>query len=121
MQGRDSRCADCGALIVAREGETFGLTQVYEDGELVLERYHCPACLSKRGQAKTMTTERLRERISASIGDLVLNWLVYDRKEDEEMPPGTIEHAIWDGRITIDEIVAAFRDELTDGVEPVEE
>lgn len=62
-----------------------------------------------------------RERIIGSVENYVMDLLVYDRKDDDELPPGVIEQAIWSGEVTIDEIVEAFRAALTDGVEPVED
>ncbi len=50
--------------------------------------------------------------ILLTLQDLVSNFLYYDRKEDEELPRGEIEDAIEAGEISLDEIVAKFREEL---------
>lgn len=56
-----------------------------------------------------------RELILATVSDLVSNFLYYDRKEDEELPRGSIQHAIEVGEISASEIVKAFRRELEKG------
>lgn len=53
-----------------------------------------------------------KENILAAVSDLAINFLYYDRKEDEELPRGQIEEAIEAGEITVDEIVAKFREGL---------
>jgi len=53
-----------------------------------------------------------RENIKTTISDLVLNFVYYDRKEDEELPVGAIEKAIQAGQISQEEIVAYFRQQL---------
>ncbi|MEE9374509.1 MAG: hypothetical protein V3V00_15750 [Saprospiraceae bacterium] len=55
----------------------------------------------------------MKEKILKTVSDLVADFLYYDRKEDEELPKGSIEKAIHDGEITIDEIVERFKSELT--------
>jgi hypothetical protein len=54
----------------------------------------------------------LKERILGAIEDSIAKLLYYDRKEDEDLPRGTIEKAIEDGVVTVDEIVELFRKEL---------
>lgn len=54
----------------------------------------------------------MKELILDSVSDLVLDWLYYLRKEDDELPVGAIEQAIEDGVITVDEILERFRLEL---------
>lgn len=60
-----------------------------------------------------MTVKTRRERIlDAIIPDLVSDFLYYDRKEDEDLPRGSIEEAIAAGELTWDEIAARFKKEL---------
>ena len=53
-----------------------------------------------------------RERILATVDDLVSCFLYYDRKEDKGLPCGAIEKAIKSGEICTHEIVDKFREEL---------
>jgi hypothetical protein len=53
-----------------------------------------------------------KELILNTVNDLVMNFLYYDRKEDEELGVGAIEAEISAGEITVDEIVAKFREVL---------
>lgn len=53
-----------------------------------------------------------KENILCTVSDMVVCFMYYDRKEDETLPRGTIETAVKDGIISVDEIVAAFRQEL---------
>jgi hypothetical protein len=53
-----------------------------------------------------------RKIIEATVEDLAANFLCYDREEDEELPRGAIEEAIWAGEITRREIVELFASEL---------
>jgi hypothetical protein len=53
-----------------------------------------------------------RELIMATTKDLISDFLFYDRKEDEDLPSGAIEDAIASGEISVDEIVAVFKEEL---------
>lgn len=54
-----------------------------------------------------MTTRR--EGILNTIIDLAADFLYYDRKEDEELPVGSIEESIRAGEVTVAEIVSVFR------------
>ena len=54
----------------------------------------------------------MRKIIEAAISDLVKDFVMYDRREDEDLPAGAIEHAVRNGEITIDEMVEIFRREL---------
>ncbi len=54
--------------------------------------------------------------ILACISDLASSFLYYDRKEDSILPENSIQKAVGDGDITIDEIVAKFREELEKGL-----
>jgi hypothetical protein len=57
-----------------------------------------------------------REKILGTVGDLVSDFLYYDRKEDEDLPRGEIEAAIKTEVITTEEIVSHFRDHLLRGL-----
>ena len=48
-----------------------------------------------------------------AVSDLVTGFMYYDRKEDEELPRGSIEEALEMGEVTIDEIVDKFRSVLS--------
>lgn len=58
----------------------------------------------------------IRAEIFNHVSDMILDFLVYDRREDEDLPRGAIEAAIEDGTITVDEIVNNFREELVKGL-----
>lgn len=53
-----------------------------------------------------------RQKILDRADDLAGNFLYYDRKEDEELPPKSVEEAVKAGEVTVDEIVGAFREAL---------
>lgn len=52
----------------------------------------------------------IRDVILTTIGDLVADFVYYDRKEDEELSESQLDGAIADGTITIDEMVEKFRE-----------
>lgn len=58
----------------------------------------------------------MKELILTTIKDMVSNLLYYDRKDDGELPPGSIEKEVEDGEITIGEMIAAFADALIEGL-----
>jgi len=60
--------------------------------------------------------ESVRSSILANVGDLIANFLYYDRKEDEDLPRGEIEKAIEEGVLTVDEIVDEFKMQLEKGI-----
>ena len=60
-----------------------------------------------------LTAGETRLIIKHIIKDGVLNMWAYDRKDDEEMPKGSIEKAVKDGIVTIDEMVEWFREEIS--------
>ena len=49
-----------------------------------------------------------KQRILNLVEDLVGRMYYYDRKEDPELPVGSIQHAIDEGEITEQEIVDQF-------------
>jgi hypothetical protein len=50
------------------------------------------------------------------LSDCVADLLYYDRKGDEELPPGVIEAAVAAGEISIAEMVEAFGVALERGI-----
>ena len=60
----------------------------------------------------------MKQLILNTVADLCSNFLFYDRKEDEELPRGAIQSAITNGEITVDEIVATFREKLEESLKP---
>ena len=58
----------------------------------------------------------MNKLLEGIITDMVSNLVYYDRKEDEDLPCGEIERMIKDGELTIDEMVDAFKIELTRAV-----
>lgn len=70
--------------------------------------------------AKTKTTKKKnterRKHILLVTQDLVINFMSYDRKGDEELPRGEIQEALEAGEITLEEIVETFSRELYDYV-----
>jgi hypothetical protein len=50
--------------------------------------------------------------VLATVDDLVLDFMYYDRKGAEVLPLGTIEKLLEEGAITVDEIANRFRAEL---------
>ena len=57
--------------------------------------------------------------VMETIKDLVLDFLVYDRKEDEDLPRGTIQLLCSVGDITIEDMVDQFEKSLTERLLPV--
>lgn len=57
-----------------------------------------------------LNTTVTKDVILGVVGDLVANFMYYDRKEDDDLPRGAIEKAISIGAITVDEIVEKFRE-----------
>lgn len=52
-----------------------------------------------------------------TVSDLVSELMFYGRKEDEDLPSGSIEEAIAAGEISAAEIIAAFGDGLKEALE----
>ncbi len=53
-----------------------------------------------------------KELILASISDLVMDLMYYDRKEDEDLPKGEIEKSMEEGEISVDEMTDQFTTKL---------
>lgn len=58
----------------------------------------------------------MKQLIKDCISDLVSGFLYYDRKEDEDLPRGEIEGAVFNEIITVDEMVEHFKSELIKGL-----
>ena len=57
--------------------------------------------------------ERTRKQhILGTVEDMVRDFLYYGRKEDEDLPRGAIEEAVKAGEVSVDEMVAEFKQEL---------
>ncbi|MDD5650914.1 MAG: hypothetical protein PHF86_10945 [Candidatus Nanoarchaeia archaeon] len=54
----------------------------------------------------------LKQHILGVIGDLVADFLYYDRKDDEGLELGVIEQAVKSGEITIEEMTQTFKEAL---------
>tara|TARA_R110002126_G_scaffold126956_1_gene269158 strand:- start:666 stop:845 length:180 start_codon:yes stop_codon:yes gene_type:complete len=54
----------------------------------------------------------MKDIILSNMEDLITNFLYYDRKEDDELEVGAIEESIKTGDISVDEIVAKFKEQL---------
>jgi hypothetical protein len=59
----------------------------------------------------------MRDNILNTVDDLVGSFLYYDRKEDEDLPRGSIETAIANKEVSIDEIAAFFKAKLIEGLD----
>lgn len=57
-----------------------------------------------------------RERILNEVEYLVSQFLYYGRKEDDDLPVGSIEAAVHNGEISETEIVTRFTDSLRKGL-----
>lgn len=58
----------------------------------------------------------MKQYVLDLIDDTIADLLYYDRKEDEDLPTGKIEEMIVSGEITVDEIVARFKEQLEKGI-----
>ena len=54
----------------------------------------------------------MKDAILATVGDLVSDFVYYDRKNDEELPAGSIKQAVKNGDVSVDEIVEFFKSKL---------
>lgn len=72
---------------------------------------------SQRSVEAAQRQENVLENINNTITDLVGSFLYYDRKEDEDLPRGAIEHQIDSGTLTEEQIVQQFAAELKKGIE----
>lgn len=51
----------------------------------------------------------MKKEILEAISDWVLDMLVYDRRNDEELPEEKVHQIINNGEITLEELTIAFR------------
>lgn len=63
-------------------------------------------------EAAAVTTSARALMILETVQDLVLDFVYYDRKGDEDLGVGEIEDAVAKGQITVDQIVGSFRRHL---------
>jgi hypothetical protein len=49
-----------------------------------------------------------KKKILGTVEDMVADFLYYDRKEDQNLPVGTIETAIANGTVSVADIEIAF-------------
>lgn len=63
-----------------------------------------------------MSDRSRRQIIIDTVDDLILDFLDYDRKDDDDLPRGEIEAAIEARELTVDEIVARFKKQLEEGL-----
>jgi coenzyme F420-reducing hydrogenase gamma subunit len=51
----------------------------------------------------------MRQNILDTIHDLVMDFVYYDRKEDETLSMNELDNAVKNGTITIEEMVSEFK------------
>ena len=61
--------------------------------------------------------DRAKENILNTVKEMVVDFIYYDRRGDEELPIGAIEIELEKGNITIDDICKHFRSALMQAVE----
>lgn len=59
-----------------------------------------------------------KDMILGVVRDLAMDFIVYDRDEDEDLQPWDIQHAIADGKITVHDIVKEFEHKVTELIQP---
>lgn len=64
-----------------------------------------------------MNDEELVQTIKDTVRDCILDLLVYDRKEDEDLPVNSIQDAIRNGLISVEEILDLMEEEITSSIE----
>lgn len=77
----------------------------------------CPRCIATlppdaKAAETALSLSSDKETVLTAISDLVSDFLYYDRKEDEDLTMGAIEALVEKGELTVDEMVARFREEL---------
>jgi len=100
-------------------GEHQGNSSYYAKHNCVVCKLQVEVAKLKASAEKVLEPEVTASRklnILDHIGDRVSDFLYSDRQEDEELPVGSIEEAIEEGEITIDEMVEKFKTELTNGI-----
>lgn len=65
---------------------------------------------------ENMSDGEKRQYILNSITDAVSNLMYYDRKGSESSNPGDFEQAIFDGVISVEDMVEAFRESVEQAI-----
>ena len=60
--------------------------------------------------------DRRRDLILITIDDLAASLLFHDRREDGDLPSGSIEAAVLAGEISVDDMTRKFRESLLAGL-----
>lgn len=63
-----------------------------------------------------MDKEETKEYIFSAIDDMIIDFLVYDRKDDQFLPREVIENMVKNGDLDIDEMVDRFKDGLIQSI-----
>ena len=63
-----------------------------------------------------MNKEETKEYIFSAIDDMIIDFLVYDRKDDQFLPTEVTEHTVKNGDQDIDELVDRFKDGLIQSI-----
>ena len=61
-----------------------------------------------------MTDAELKDLILGLLGDALLDFIVYDRKDCEQLRRGQIEDAVKRGVVSVDELVQTFKTHMED-------
>jgi hypothetical protein len=62
------------------------------------------------------SNDELKKIIFGTVHDLAIDFVKYDRREDEDLPAELLKNAITSGVVTTDEIAEEFRWKLNDMV-----
>ena len=85
-----------------------------EDGNLIETRNSIYCLVGPEVRMLSEADAALRTLILGHFEDAaVTDFMYYDRKEDEELPRGSIEKALEDGVVTVDDLVEVLRKGLT--------
>lgn len=73
--------------------------------------------MPKKTRKKKFKTTGDKDTVFSVLDDLVANFLLYDREEDEDLPKGDIEKLIENESLTVDDLVERFRDQMEEHLE----
>jgi hypothetical protein len=73
------------------------------------------AIVGRAAEDPTPETDRAAH-VRSAVDDMVSDFLYHHRREDEELPLGSIEAAIKSAEVTVDEIVDRVREALLDAL-----
>lgn len=62
------------------------------------------------------STDAMKQKLYNCVSDIVIDLMYYDRKEDDVLPRGAIEHLLATETVTLEQIVAAFESSVRDGL-----